>query len=35
MSSEQKRPLMFVHIPHACVAGPIETAGVRTISWES
>lgn len=31
---EGKRPLMFVHIPHVLVAGPIETDGLRTISWE-
>jgi hypothetical protein len=26
--------LMFVHIPHVLVAGPIETRGLREISWE-
>jgi hypothetical protein len=25
---------MFVHIPHVLVAGPIETDGLRIISWE-
>ncbi len=34
MKEEARRPLMFVHIPHVLVAGPIETDGVRTISWE-
>lgn len=34
MKREGKRPLMFVHIPHVLVAGPIETYGLRTISWE-
>jgi hypothetical protein len=29
-----KRPLMFVHIPHILVAGPIETKGLRVVSWE-
>ncbi len=31
---EGKRPLMFVHIPHMLLAGPIETDGLRIISWE-
>lgn len=34
MKEEGKPPLTFVHIPHVLVAGPIETAGLRTISWE-
>ncbi len=30
---EVKRPLMFVHVPRVLVAGPIDTDGLRTISW--
>lgn len=29
-----RRPLMFVHVPHVLVAGPIETAGLRVITWD-
>ena len=29
-----KRPLMFVHIPHVLVAGPIDTSGLRIVRWE-
>lgn len=31
---EGKRPLMFVHIPHVLVANPIETEGLKVVSWE-
>jgi hypothetical protein len=34
MKQEDKPALMFVHIPHVLVAGPINTTGLRTISWE-
>jgi hypothetical protein len=29
-----KRPLLFVHIPHVLVAGPIDTQGLRVIRWD-
>jgi hypothetical protein len=32
--AEGKPALMFVHIPHVLVAGPIDTRGLREISWE-
>jgi len=32
-SADGRRALMFVHIPHVLVAGPIETGGLRTIDW--
>jgi hypothetical protein len=32
--ADGKPPLMFVHIPHILVAGPIETSGLRQINWE-
>jgi hypothetical protein len=35
MKDEGKRPLMFVHIPHVLVAGPIDTRGLRVIPWET
>ena len=31
--AEGKPALTFVHIPHVLVAGPIETIGLRQISW--
>ena len=32
--ARKKQSLMFVHIPHVLVAGNIETAGLRQITWE-
>jgi hypothetical protein len=34
MKEEGKPPLLFVHIPHVLVAGPIDTNGLRVIRWE-
>jgi hypothetical protein len=34
MKEEGKRPLLFVHIPHVLVAGPIDTHGLRVIRWD-
>jgi hypothetical protein len=33
MKDEGRRPLLFVHIPHVLVAGPIDTRGLRIIRW--
>jgi hypothetical protein len=33
MQEQQKPPLMFVHIPHVLVVGPIDVRGVRVINW--
>ena len=29
-----QRPLLFVHIPHVLVAGPIDVRGCRVIGWD-
>ncbi|MBV8943264.1 MAG: hypothetical protein JO321_10635 [Solirubrobacterales bacterium] len=29
-----RRPLMFVHIPHIFVAGPIDVSGLHPIAWD-
>jgi hypothetical protein len=34
MKKEGKRPLLFVHIPHVLVAGPIDTRGLRVVRWD-
>jgi hypothetical protein len=34
MKRKHRPPLMFVHIPHVLVAGPIDTDGLPTISWD-
>jgi len=34
MRQQQRRPLMFVHIPHVLVAGPIDVAGCRIVRWD-
>ena len=34
MNTDGKRPLMFVHIPHILVAGPIDVSGLRVVSWD-
>ena len=34
MKQEGKRPLLFVHIPHVLVAGPIDTHGLRVVRWD-
>jgi hypothetical protein len=34
MKQEGKRPLLFVHIPHVLVAGPIDTSGLRVVRWD-
>lgn len=34
MKDEGKQPLLFVHIPHVLVAGPIDTRGVQLIRWD-
>ena len=34
MQTRGERPLMFVHIPHVLVAGPIDVTGLRTVSWD-
>jgi hypothetical protein len=31
MRDEEKPALMFVHIPHVLVAGPIDTTGLRVV----
>lgn len=28
------RPLMFVHIPHILVTGPIDVSGLRVVGWD-
>jgi hypothetical protein len=33
MEDRGKPPLMFVHIPHVLVAGPVDVAGVRVVPW--
>jgi hypothetical protein len=35
MKSAGKPPLMFVHIPHILVAGPIDVSGLEPVKWES
>ena len=34
MNARGMRPLMFVHIPHILVAGPIDVSGVRVVRWD-
>jgi hypothetical protein len=34
MEDRGKPPLMFVHIPHVLVAGPVDVAGVRVVPWD-
>jgi hypothetical protein len=34
MKESGRRPLMFVHIPHVLVAGPIDIRGVRVVEWD-
>jgi hypothetical protein len=34
MKERGQRPLMFVHIPHIFVAGPVEVAGLRPLPWD-
>ena len=34
MKHAGKRPLMFVHIPHILVAGPIDVSGLTPICWQ-
>jgi len=34
MKESGRRPLMFVHIPHVLVAGPIDISGVRVVEWD-
>ena len=34
MKDRGERPLMFVHIPHILVAGPIDVSGLRIVSWD-
>jgi hypothetical protein len=34
MKAQNKRPLMFVHVPHILVAGPIDVAGLRVVAWD-
>lgn len=31
---EGKRPLLFVHIPHVLIAGPIDTEGLSVVAWD-
>jgi hypothetical protein len=33
MQRQGRRPLMFVHIPHVLVAGPIDIRGLRLVDW--
>jgi hypothetical protein len=34
MKNDRRRPLMFVHIPHVLVAGPIDIRGLRVTRWD-
>lgn len=34
MKERGSRPLMFVHIPHIFVAGPIDVSGLSPMSWD-
>jgi hypothetical protein len=34
VQSGAPRALMFVHIPHVLVAGPIDVRGLRTVTWD-
>jgi hypothetical protein len=34
MKQRRQRPLMFVHIPHVFVAGPIDVSGLGPIAWD-
>jgi hypothetical protein len=34
LKAEGRRGLMFVHIPHVLVAGPIDVSGCRIVGWE-
>jgi hypothetical protein len=33
MRARAEPPLMFVHIPHVLVGGPIDVSGVNVVSW--
>ena len=33
MKDEGTQPLVFVHVPHVLVAGPIDTCGLRIVRW--
>jgi hypothetical protein len=34
MKERERRPLMFVHIPHIFVAGPVDVSGLRALPWD-
>lgn len=34
MKQRERRPLMFVHIPHIFVAGPVDVSGLRPLPWD-
>jgi hypothetical protein len=34
MKERNQRPLMFFHIPHVLVAHPIDTRGLRVLTWD-
>jgi hypothetical protein len=34
MQKRGERPLMFVHIPHILVAGPIDVSGLKIVGWD-
>lgn len=34
MQARGQRPLMFVHIPHIFVAGPIDVSGLQPLAWD-
>jgi hypothetical protein len=34
MKERGQRPLMFVHVPHVFVAGPIDVSGLRPLPWD-
>ncbi len=29
-----ERPLLFVHIPHVLIAGPIDVSGLKVVAWD-
>jgi hypothetical protein len=35
MRERGRRPLMFVHIPHVLVAGPIDVSGLEPVPWDT
>lgn len=35
MRDRGRRPLMFVHIPHVLVAGPIDVSGLEPVPWDA